>query len=148
MGCSLLRWDISVRRMVNQHPAEMLKQYKCKQLCADMHYHERALHWMLTFHAFVLNGQHSFFSVSRYISDVTVVPCSTNSKISTYFLSRKQMPRSVNVCLHFQLVWWMCVHSLLGLLLWFNTDKWNPCSLTCYSYDVLERFSTLFVEML
>jgi hypothetical protein len=45
----------------------------------------------------------------------------------------------------FRLVWWMCVHPLLWLLFGFNTHKWNPGFITCYLYDVIEKFITVFV---
>jgi hypothetical protein len=38
---------------------------------------------------FVLTGPTQLPSVSQYTSDITVVPCCTNSNISTPFLSRK-----------------------------------------------------------
>jgi hypothetical protein len=34
----------------------------------------------------------------------------------------------------------MCVHPLLWLLFGFNIHKWNPGFITCYSYDVIEKF--------
>jgi hypothetical protein len=94
-----------------------------------------------------------FFSVSQHTSDVIVVPCCINFTISTPFLS--QMTVSISFLAGRQrlfkisgLVWWMCVHPLLWLLLCFNIHKWSPSFITCYSYDVIEKFTAIFVVSL
>jgi hypothetical protein len=46
-----------------------------------------------------------------------------------------------------QLVWWVYVHPLLWLLFHLNIHKWNPGLITCYSYDVTEKFMAIFVIM-
>jgi hypothetical protein len=48
----------------------------------------------------------------------------------------------------FWLVWWMCVHLLLWLLFRFNIHKWNPSFITCYPYDVAEKFIAICVVSL
>jgi hypothetical protein len=42
----------------------------------------------------------------------------------------------------------MCVHPLLWLLFGFNIHKWKPGFITCYSYDMTEKFMAIFVVSL
>jgi hypothetical protein len=96
---------------------------------------------------------HHSFSVLQYNFDGIVDPCCMNSTISNPFLSQKTVPISFLAgwqCLfkHFWLVWWMCVHPLLWLLFGFNIHKWNPGFITCYSYDIIEKFITTFAVLL
>jgi hypothetical protein len=48
----------------------------------------------------------------------------------------------------FWLVWLMCMHPLLWLFFGFSIYKWNPGFITCYLYDVIEKFITIFVGLL
>jgi hypothetical protein len=66
----------------------------------------------------------------QYTSDFTVVLRCMNSTTITPCLA----------C-------WMCVHQLLWLLFSFNIHKWNPCFITCYSYDVIRKFIAIFVVL-
>jgi hypothetical protein len=45
----------------------------------------------------------------------------------------------------FCIVWWMHEHPLLWVLFGFNIHKWNPGFITCYSYNVTEKFISIFV---
>jgi hypothetical protein len=47
-----------------------------------------------------------------------------------------------------RLVSWTCVHSLLCLLFGFNIHNWNPRFITCYSYNVVEKFIAIFAVSL
>jgi hypothetical protein len=89
----------------------------------------------------------------QYTSDVTVAPCCMNSTISTPFLSQKTVTISFPAgrqCLFklSQFVLWMCAHPLLWLLFGFNIHKWNLSFITCYSYNVIEKFIIIFVVLL
>jgi hypothetical protein len=39
----------------------------------------------------------------------------------------------------------MGLHPLLWLLFGFNIHEWNPDFITCYSYDVTEKFIAIFM---
>jgi hypothetical protein len=75
------------------------------------------------------------------------------STVSTPFLSQKTVAISFlagrqHLFKILRIVRWMCVHPLLWLLFGFNIHKWNPGFITCYSYDVIEKFITIFVVSL
>jgi hypothetical protein len=93
----------------------------------------------------------SFFNVSQYTSDIIVVPCCMNSTISSPFQSQKTVTISFlagrRLFKLFRLVWWMCVHPLLWLLFGFSISKWNPGFITCYSYNVIEKFAIFVVSL-
>jgi hypothetical protein len=42
----------------------------------------------------------------------------------------------------------MCVHWMLLQFFGFNIDKWNPGFITCYLYNVTEKFIVIFVVLL
>jgi hypothetical protein len=104
--------------------------------------------WMSAFHGFVLKGpMQCFFSVLQYASDVIVVPYFMNSTIRTPFLSQKTVVicfLADNVCLNFFGFFGEWVHPLLWLLFGFYIHKWNPGFITCYLYDVIEKFMLSF----
>jgi hypothetical protein len=82
-----------------------------------------------------------------------VVPCFMNSTISTPSLSQKTcvaISFLLGRCLFklFQVLWWLCVHTQRWLLLGFSIHKWNTGFITCYSYDVTEKFITIFMVLL
>jgi hypothetical protein len=97
---------------------------------------------------FVLNDHMHFFSVLQYTSDVTVVPCCMNSTIRTFFLSQKTV--SISFLAGRRLF------KLLGLFGECASIHCFDCSLVStftnetqvssrYSYNVIEKFITIFV---
>jgi hypothetical protein len=63
----------------------------------------------------ILNARTQFFSASQCICDVIVVPCCTNSTISTASCSSKQLPSALwltDICLNFFGLW----YRLCGLV--------------------------------
>jgi hypothetical protein len=128
--------------------------FDCKQLCADM------LTWRITtpdvsipriFFFWMASPVQFIFSVSQCTCDIIMAICCMNSTIRNLFLSQETVltylvggQRLFEI---FWLVWWMCVLPL-WLLFGFNIHKWNPCFITCFSYDVIEKFISIFVVSL
>jgi hypothetical protein len=93
-----------------------------------------------------------FFSVSKYTSDVIVVPYCMNFTISTPYLSQETVAfifLAEDICL-----------NILGLSGECVCIQYVDCSMvstftngtqgfiTCYSYDAIEKFISIFVVSL
>jgi hypothetical protein len=90
-----------------------------------------------------------FFSFSQYTSDVIVVICCVNFTIGISFLSQKTFAISFladNVRLNFFGFYGECVYNHCfdcSLVSRFRNE--TQVSITCYSYDVIEKFVAIFV---
>jgi hypothetical protein len=96
----------------------------------------------------------SFFffggGVSKYTCDI-VVPVSWIPPSAPLSCPREQLPPAfwqADLFILFRHVWWMYMHRLPSLLYGFSIHKWNPLFITCYSYDMFEKFIASFVVSL
>jgi hypothetical protein len=98
---------------------------------------------------FVLNGHTQFLLASRNTFQRYCGP------VLHEFHHQQSFPVPDNSCYQrsgrqrlfkiVQLLWWMCVHQRLWLLFDFNIHKWDSSFITCYSYNVSEKFIAIFV---
>jgi hypothetical protein len=141
----------AVRRVVKQLPVEMLQHCSSVSSCMRMRIFMEE-HYTVCQHSMpvVLNEPTQFsFSVSqntfwRYcVNSTTSIPFLSQKTVVISFLAGRQRLFKL-----FRLVWWMCVHPLHWLLFVFNIHKRDSGFITCYLYDLIKKFITIFVVSL
>jgi hypothetical protein len=136
----------AARRMVRQFPVEMLQQCSSASSC---------MRARIVMEEHCTGCKHSMPFVLEWSCAVSLVFRNTLLILLWSLVVwiqppplRHQLSGIQQLFKLFWFVWWMCVHPLLQLLFCFSIHKWNPGYITCYLYDVIEKFIPIFVVLL